>query len=43
MFDQARTFDAAGNVTSIATTMPGATDNQSFCYDEQDRLTWPTV
>jgi RHS repeat-associated protein len=40
MFDQSRTFDSAGNVTSIATTMPSATDNQSFCYDEQDRLTW---
>jgi RHS repeat-associated protein len=40
MFDQSRTFDSAGTVTSISTTMPGATDNQSFCYDEQDRLTW---
>jgi RHS repeat-associated protein len=40
MFDQARTFDGAGNVRTTQTTMPGATDNQSFCYDEQDRLTW---
>jgi RHS repeat-associated protein len=40
MFDQSRTFDAAGNVSTASTTMPGATDNQSFCYDEQDRLTW---
>jgi RHS repeat-associated protein len=43
MFDQTRTFDGAGNVTTIATTMPGATDNQSFCYDEQDRLTWASA
>jgi RHS repeat-associated protein len=40
MFDQSRTFGATGNVTTTSTTMPGATDNQSFCYDEQDRLTW---
>jgi RHS repeat-associated protein len=43
MFDQSRTFDGAGDVTSIATTMPGATDNQSFCYDEQDRLAWASA
>jgi RHS repeat-associated protein len=40
MFDQSRTFDAAGNVSTASMTMPGGTDNQSFCYDEQDRLTW---
>jgi RHS repeat-associated protein len=40
MFDQQRTFDGAGDVTLIAMTMPNATDNQTFCYDEQDRLTW---
>jgi RHS repeat-associated protein len=43
MFDQSRTFDGAGNVTTTNTTMPGATDNQSFCYDEQDRLTWASA
>jgi len=43
MFDQSRTFDGAGNVTTIGTTMPGGTDNQSFCYDEQDRLTWASA
>jgi RHS repeat-associated protein len=43
MFDQARTFDAAGNVTTASMTMPGGTDNQSFCYDEQDRLTWASA
>jgi RHS repeat-associated protein len=40
LFDQARTFDGAGNVSTASTTMPAGTDNQAFCYDEQDRLTW---
>jgi RHS repeat-associated protein len=40
VFDQSRTFDTAGNVSTASTTMPAGTDNQSFCYDEQDRLTW---
>src|SRR5207249_4760523 len=40
LFDQARSFDGAGNVGTITTTMPSGTDNQAFCYDEQDRLTW---
>jgi YD repeat-containing protein len=40
LFDQSRTLDAAGNVSTASTTMPAGTDNQSFCYDEQDRLTW---
>jgi hypothetical protein len=40
VFDQARTFDGAGNVATIGTTLPAGTDNQAFCYDEQDRLTW---
>jgi RHS repeat-associated protein len=40
VFDQSRTFDAAGNVSTASTTMPAGTDNQTFCYDEQDRLTW---
>ena len=40
MFDQARTFDAAGNVSTANTTLPTGTDNQAFCYDEQNRLTW---
>ncbi|HEX6800132.1 MAG TPA: hypothetical protein VF116_20640, partial [Ktedonobacterales bacterium] len=34
-------YDAASNVTAADTTLPGSvTDNQSFCYDEQNRLTW---
>lgn len=40
MFDQTRTFDAAGNVSTANTTLPSGTDNQAFCYDEQNRLTW---
>ena len=40
LFDQSRAFDAAGNVTTANTTLPAGTDNQAFCYDEQDRLTW---
>jgi RHS repeat-associated protein len=39
-FEQTRSFDAAGNVSTANTTLPGGTDNQAFCYDEQDRLTW---
>jgi RHS repeat-associated protein len=33
-------YDAVGNVTSVATTIQDGTDNQAFCYDEQDRLVW---
>jgi RHS repeat-associated protein len=33
-------FDPAGNVSTISSNLVGATDNQAFCYDEQDRLTW---
>jgi RHS repeat-associated protein len=39
LFDQARTFDAGGNVSTIDTTLTAGTDNQAFCYDEQNRLT----
>jgi YD repeat-containing protein len=39
LFEQARTFDPAGNVASASTTLPAGTDNQSFGYDEQNRLT----
>jgi hypothetical protein len=38
-FEQLRSFDGAGNVSSANTTLPAGTDNQAFCYDEQDRLT----
>src|SRR5258708_17681711 len=40
MFDQARTFDAVGNVATKSTALPAGTDNEAFCYDEQDGLTW---
>ncbi len=40
LFDQKRGYDAVGNVTSVNTTLPAGTDNQTFCYDEQNRLTW---
>jgi hypothetical protein len=33
-------FGAAGNVATESMTLPAGTDTQSFCYDEQDRLTW---
>jgi RHS repeat-associated protein len=40
LFSQSRTFDAVGNVASANTVLPQGTDNQAFCYDEQNRLTW---
>ena len=40
LFEQSRTFDVAGNVSTASTTLPTGTDNQAFCYDEQNRLTW---
>src|SRR5487761_2644697 len=39
-FSQTRGYDSVGNVTSVATALPAGTDNQAFCYDEQNRLTW---
>jgi RHS repeat-associated protein len=38
LFDQTRTFDAAGNVSTANTTLSAGTDNQAFCYDEQNRV-----
>ena len=29
-----------GNVVGVSTTLPQGTDNQAFCYNEQDQLTW---
>lgn len=40
LFEQARTFDGASNVTTASTSLQAGTDNQAFCYDEQNRLTW---
>jgi YD repeat-containing protein len=45
-YDLGRTFDTAGNVTSVSSAMPsigsvtGGQDNQQFCYDALNRLTW---
>jgi RHS repeat-associated protein len=39
-------YDAAGNVSSVTTTLaavgntPGGQEAQAFCYDDLDRLTW---
>ena len=41
LFGEVRSFDGVGNVTTENTTLwPVGTDNQAFCYDEQNRLTW---
>jgi RHS repeat-associated protein len=40
LFASTPSYDAINNVVSVATTLPSGTDNQGFCYDEQDRLTW---
>jgi hypothetical protein len=34
------TYDAVGNVVAVSTTLPQGVDNQAFCYDAQNRLTW---
>ncbi|MBV9615556.1 MAG: hypothetical protein JO031_08875, partial [Ktedonobacteraceae bacterium] len=45
-WSQHRTFDNAGNILQLSTTLPtvsggsSKTDSQSFCYDALDRLTW---
>ena len=40
LFESQPGYDAAGNVSSVKTTLPQGTDQQQFCYDEQNRLTW---
>lgn len=40
LFQTQPSYDGVGNVTSVQTTLPAGTDNQKFCYDEQNRLTW---
>ncbi len=40
LFAQSHTYDAAGNVSTVNTSLPAGTDNQAYCYDEQNRLTW---
>jgi RHS repeat-associated protein len=40
LFSSSRGYDAASNVTAVNTTFSAGTDNQAFCYDEQNRLVW---
>jgi RHS repeat-associated protein len=40
LYEDARGYDAAGNVVSMNTTLPTGADNQVFCYDDLNRLTW---
>ncbi len=40
LFQSQRGYDAASNVTAVATTLSAGTDNQAFCYDDQNRLVW---
>ncbi len=40
LFSSSRGYDAAGNVTSVNTTLASGTDNQKFCYDDLNRLVW---
>jgi RHS repeat-associated protein len=40
LFNQTRSYDAAGKVAGVQTTLPAEADNQAFCYDEENRLTW---
>ncbi|HEU5381384.1 MAG TPA: RHS repeat-associated core domain-containing protein, partial [Ktedonobacteraceae bacterium] len=48
LFNQTRTYDNAGNVTSLTTTQAqiqgqsasGGSQTENYCYDEQDRLLW---
>ncbi|GHO82245.1 hypothetical protein KSZ_02510 [Dictyobacter formicarum] len=44
-WSQTRTYDNAGNVINLNTTVPTTTnstktDSQSFCYDDLNRLVW---
>jgi RHS repeat-associated protein len=43
VYEQTHGYDAIGNVTSANTTLSAGTDNQSFCYDDEDRLVWASA
>jgi hypothetical protein len=43
LFQSQPSYDKVGNVSSVATTLPAGTDQQAFCYDEQNRLTWASA
>ena len=38
--NESLSYDPAGNVSAVSTTLPQGTDSQAFCYDEQNRLVW---
>ena len=40
VFRSQRGYDTGSNVTAVNTTLAAGTDNQGFCYDAQNRLTW---
>src|SRR6185437_3548484 len=40
LYDEQIHYDPVGNVSAVSTVLPAGTDNQLFCYDEQNRLTW---
>src|SRR6185312_764330 len=40
LYDEQIHYDPVGNVSAVTTVLPAGTDNQVFCYDEQNRLTW---
>ncbi len=40
LFQTQPSYDAVSNVVGVTTTLQAGTDNQAFCYDEQNRLTW---
>ena len=40
LYQQAPSYDAAGDVIYLGTTLPAGTDNQAFCYDDEGRLNW---
>jgi hypothetical protein len=40
LYATSRGYDAVGNLASVSTTLAAGTDQQAFCYDEQNRLVW---
>ena len=40
LYDVQPSYDAASNVIGVNTTLTTGTDNQAFCYDNLERLTW---
>jgi YD repeat-containing protein len=40
LYEVQPSYDAAGNVSGVTTTLPQGSDTQAFCYDAQNRLSW---